>query len=154
MHFHIKQPASLHIIIWDYWLWKFYYRVGKGQIIGHIFPKDQSVLFMVNQSKKWVLPQIAMIKSSKNGYLIKKMIKVNPPKFHFTETLHHTAILNFCANSTKRKNMIKKKNQLNRNEKFVDKARQCFCLFTHQAKIQICCTVKLIPWNLVNLSHL
>ena len=22
-----------------------------------------------------------------------------------------------------------------------------FCLFTHQAKIQICCTVKLIPWN-------
>ena len=29
-----------------------------------------------------------------------------------------------------------------------------FCLFTHQAKIQICCTVKLIPWNVVNLSHL
>ena len=28
-----------------------------------------------------------------------------------------------------------------------------FCLFTHQAKIQICCTVKLIPWNVVNLSH-
>jgi hypothetical protein len=29
-----------------------------------------------------------------------------------------------------------------------------FCLFTHQAKIQICCTVKLISWNVVNLSHL
>ena len=29
-----------------------------------------------------------------------------------------------------------------------------FCLFTHQAKIQICCTVKLISWNIVNLSHL
>ena len=29
-----------------------------------------------------------------------------------------------------------------------------FCLFTDQAKIQICCTVKLIPWNVVNLSHL
>ena len=24
-----------------------------------------------------------------------------------------------------------------------------FCLFRHQAKIQICCTVKLIPWNVV-----
>ena len=29
-----------------------------------------------------------------------------------------------------------------------------FCLFTYQAKIQICCTVKLIPWNVGNLSHL
>ena len=29
-----------------------------------------------------------------------------------------------------------------------------FCLFTHQTKFQICCTVKLIPWNIVNLSHL
>ena len=29
-----------------------------------------------------------------------------------------------------------------------------FCLFIHQAKIQICCTVKLISWNVVNLSHL
>ena len=29
-----------------------------------------------------------------------------------------------------------------------------FCLFTHQAKIQICFTVKLISWTVVNLSHL
>ena len=29
-----------------------------------------------------------------------------------------------------------------------------FFLFTHQAKIQIWSMVKLIPWNLVNLSHL
>ena len=29
-----------------------------------------------------------------------------------------------------------------------------FCLFTNQAKIQICCTVKLISWNIVNLCHL
>ena len=28
-----------------------------------------------------------------------------------------------------------------------------FCLFTHQAKIQICSRVKLIPWNVVDLSH-
>ena len=27
------------------------------------------------------------------------------------------------------------------------------CLFTYQAKIQIFCRVKLITWNLVNLSH-
>ena len=25
-----------------------------------------------------------------------------------------------------------------------------FCLFTHQAKIQICCRVKLIPWNVLS----
>ena len=29
-----------------------------------------------------------------------------------------------------------------------------FWLFTHQAEIQICCTVKLILWNVVNLSQL
>ena len=40
------------------------------------------------------------------------------------------------------------------NLKFVDSLQQ----FTHQAKIQMltafCSIVKLIPWNLVNLSHL
>ena len=39
--------------------------------------------------------------------------------------------------------MIKKKYQMNRNEKFVDKAHQCFAFL--QAKIKIGCTVKLIP---------
>ena len=47
-----------------------------------------------------------------------------------------------------------KKYQLNINEKCVDKAQQCFAFFTHQAKIQICSRVKLIPWNVVNLSQL
>ena len=43
------------------------------------------------------------------------------------------------------------------NPKFVDSRVQCFA-FTYQAKIQmltaICSIVKLIFWNLVNLSHL
>ena len=43
------------------------------------------------------------------------------------------------------------------NKKFVDSLQQCFA-FTYQAKIQmltaICSIVKLIPWNLINLSHL
>ena len=37
--------------------------------------------------------------------------------------------LNFCANSARSKTRAKK-NQLNRNEKFVDKAQQCFA-FLH-----------------------
>ena len=46
-------------------------------------------------------------------------VKINLLKFRFIESLRHTAILknlNFCANSAK------KKYQLNRNEKFVDKS--------------------------------
>jgi len=31
--------------------------------------------------------------------------------------------------------MIKKKYQLNRKKKFVDKAQQCFAFFTHQAEL-------------------
>ena len=53
----------------------------------------------------------------------------------------------FLHQFSKKQNMIKKKYQLNRNKKFVDKAQQYFAFLTHQAKIQICCTVKLIPWT-------
>ena len=50
----------------------------------------------------------------------------------------------FLRQLSTKQNIIKK-NQLNKNEKFLDKAQQCFAFFTHQAKIQICCAVKLIP---------
>ena len=73
------------------------------------------------------------------------------------ESFHHTAILkkfDFLRQFSKKQNMIKKNYQLNRTKKFVDKAQQCFAFFTHQAKIQICCRLMLIPWNVVNLSHL
>jgi hypothetical protein len=63
------------------------------------------------------------------------------------ESLRHTAILKqfeFLRQFSKKQNVIKKKYQLNRNEKFVDKAQQCFAFLHIKAKIQICCTVKLI----------
>ena len=50
--------------------------------------------------------------------------------------------------------MIKKKYQMNRNEKFFDKVQQCFAFLHIKPKNQICRTVKLIPWNVVNRSHL
>ena len=49
---------------------------------------------------------------------------------------------------SKNQNMIKKNYQLNKNE-VCWQSPAMFCLVTHQAKIQICCTVKLIPWNVV-----
>ena len=78
-------------------------------------------------------------------------LKINPLKSRFMESLCHTAILKwfeFLRQLNKKQNMIKKNYQLNWNEKFVEKAQQCF------VKIQICCRVKLIPWDVVNLSHL
>ena len=61
------------------------------------------------------------------------VVKVNPPQFRFMESLRHTAILKkfeFLRQFSKKQNMIKKNYQLNRNEKFVDKAQQCFA-FLH-----------------------
>ena len=60
----------------------------------------------------------------------KKLIclKVNPPKFRFMESLCHTDILRyfeFLRQFSKKQNMSKKKYQLKRNEKVVDKAQQC-----------------------------
>ena len=50
--------------------------------------------------------------------------------------------------------MSKKNYQLNWTKMFFDKAQQWFAfLRTYQAKIQIFYRVKLIAWNLVNLSH-
>jgi hypothetical protein len=45
------------------------------------------------------------------------------------ESLHHTAILKKEVLFSKKQNMIKKNYQLNRNEKFVDKAQQCFAFY-------------------------
>ena len=59
----------------------------------------------------------------------KELLKINLPKSCFIESLCHTAFLknlNFWAHWA----MIKKKYQLNRNEKFLDKAQQCF-VFLH-----------------------
>ena len=58
-----------------------------------------------------------------------QQVKINIPKFHFIESLRHTAIFEefeFLRQFSKKQNMIKKNYQLNRNEKFVDKAQQCF----------------------------
>ena len=71
------------------------------------------------------------------------------------ESLRHRAILKkfeFLRQFSKKQNMIKKNYQL--NWKVCWQSPAMFCLFTHQAKIQICCRGKLIPWNVVNLSHL
>ena len=40
----------------------------------------------------------------------------------------------FLRQLSTKQNIIKK-NQLNKNEKFLDKAQQCFALFTHQVNI-------------------
>jgi hypothetical protein len=42
------------------------------------------------------------------------------------ESLHHTAIRIFVSIQQEAKHDQQKKNQLNLNEKFVDKAQQCF----------------------------
>ena len=59
-----------------------------------------------------------------------------------------------CSLSGVRRGFTPPQLKTKQNEKFVDNIRQCFAFTTHQAKIQICSMVKLIPWNLVNLSHL
>ena len=47
------------------------------------------------------------------------LVKINFPMFRFIESLRHTAnLMN-----------LKKKYQLNRNKKFVDKAQQYFAIF-------------------------
>ena len=67
-------------------------------------------------------------------------VKVNPPKFRFMESLRHTATyfeeFEFLGQFSKKKNKIKKKYQLNRNEKFVDKAQQCFVFLHIKAKFK------------------
>ena len=54
----------------------------------------------------------------------------------------------FLRQFSKKQNMIKKKYLLNRNEKFVDKAQQCFAFLHIKPKF------KFAPRNIVNLSHL
>ena len=84
------------------------------------------------------------------------LLKVKPPWFCFMESLHNTP-------SAKKFDFLRqfRINVLlwiswTENKKFVDSLQQCFA-FTYQAKIQmltaICNIVKLMPWNLVNLSH-
>ena len=68
-----------------------------------------------------------------DGKIFIHFLKVNPLKFCFMESLCHTAILKefeFLRQFSKNQNMIKKNYQLKRNEKFVDKAQQCFA-FLH-----------------------
>ena len=72
------------------------------------------------------------------------------------ELLCPTAIFKkfeFLRQFSKKQSMIKKNYLLRWTEKFVDKARQCFA-FLHIKPIIIYSRVKLIPWNVVNLSHL
>jgi hypothetical protein len=67
------------------------------------------------------------------------LLKVNPLKFRFMESLRHTANLKefeFLRQFNKKQNMIKKIYQLNRNEKFVDKAQQCFPFLNIKAEFK------------------
>jgi hypothetical protein len=55
------------------------------------------------------------------------------------KSLHHTAILKqseFLRQFSKKQNMIKKNYQLNRNKKFVDKAKQCFAFLQIKPKFK------------------
>ena len=72
---------------------------------------------------------ISSMLKKKITYEIVDDVKVNPLKFHFMESLCHTAILKkleFLRQISKKQNMIKKNYQLNWTKKFVDKAQQCF----------------------------
>ena len=71
--------------------------------------------------------------------MVGSFLKINLPKFRFIESLRHTAILknlNFSRQFIKKQNMIKKKHQLNRNEKFVDKAQQYFVFLDIKPKFK------------------
>jgi hypothetical protein len=55
------------------------------------------------------------------------------------ESLRHTAILKkfeFLHQFSKKQNMIKKNYQLNKNEKFIYKAQQCFAFIHIKPKVK------------------
>ena len=62
-------------------------------------------------------------------YVSMFLVKINLPKFQFhriTSSYNYFEEFEFMRQFSKKQNMIKKKYQLNRNEKFVEKAQQCF----------------------------
>ena len=60
----------------------------------------------------------------------KLAFKGQPPEVLFHRNTSSYSYFEFLRQFNKKQNMIKKNYQLNRNEKFVDKARQCFA-FLH-----------------------
>ena len=85
------------------------------------------------------MPKSLGFQWKKASLCVRSLLKANPPKFRFMESLHHTAILKyfeFLRQFNKKQNMIKKNYQLNRNEKFVDKAQQCFAFLLIKPKFK------------------
>ena len=73
------------------------------------------------------------------------------------EWLPHTRNLNFCTHSAKLPSFSLScfaMDQLKWKWKVCWQHSATFAITTHQAKIQICSMVKLIPWNLVSPIHL
>ena len=58
------------------------------------------------------------------------------PFYRITSSYSYFEQFEFLRQFSKKQDMIKKKHQLNRNEKFVDKAQQCFAFLHIKAKFK------------------
>ena len=77
-------------------------------------------------------------------------IKGKSPEVPFhgiTSSYSYFEVIWILRQFSKKQNMIKKNYQLNWTKKVCWHSPAMFCLFTHQAKIQIYSRVKLIPWK-------
>ena len=80
-------------------------------------------------------PRVAYMTPKKYLFIFKieNVVKYRGPNLRVTWSESHSDDLKrfeFLRQFSKKQDMIKKKYQLNRNEKFVDKAQQCFA-FLH-----------------------
>jgi hypothetical protein len=68
--------------------------------------------------------------------LIHKDKSPKVPFHRITSSYSYFEEFEFLRHFSKKQNMIKKKYQLNRNEKFVDKAQQCFAFLHIKSKFK------------------
>ena len=109
--------------------------------------KKKSGLYLLHDYLTWLFKSVKMsqcrdhhkAEAFQNGAKIPwiriwNLIKINPLKFCFMESLCHTAILKyfeFLRLFSKKQNIIKKKYQLNRNKNVCWQSPAMFCLFIH-----------------------
>jgi hypothetical protein len=71
------------------------------------------------------------------GYFFGKDKSPEVPFHRITSSYSYFEEFEFLCHFSKKQNMIKKKYQLNRNEKFVDKAQQCFAFLHIKSKFNV-----------------
>ena len=73
------------------------------------------------------------------------------PFHRITSSYSYFEEFEFLRKFSKKQNMTEKNISWTEIKSLLTKPRN---VFTHHAKIQICCTVKLIPWTVISQSHL